>query len=165
MNMPLGQIYLSQLEMEVEATQKCLERLIDEVMDFKPTEKSMPLKSLAITVSEIPKWIASIIEQDHIDFAHYERFKMNSASDLADHFKECVAMARKALQKVSDEDLMGEFSLKMDGKVLSTDSKKNAVDSSIRHLVHHRGQLTVYMRIKNIPIPRIYGPSGDEQSW
>jgi uncharacterized damage-inducible protein DinB len=165
MNIPLGQIYLSQLELEAEATRKCLERLNDEVLDFKPTEKSMPLKSLAITVSEIPKWIHSIITESVIDFATYERFKMNSVDDLPKHFDECMALARKALENVSDEDLMKEFSLKMKGEVLSTDSKKNTVDSTVRHLVHHRGQLTVYMRLKNIPIPKIYGPSGDEQNW
>jgi|SRR5579872_171180 len=165
MNIPLGQLYLSQLEQEADATYKCLDRLTDEVMDFKPTEKSMPLKSLAITVAEIPKWISSIVDQGDIDFASYERFKMKSASDLPGHFKACMALARKALEKVSDDELAKEFSLKMNGQVLSTDSKKNSVDSTIRHLVHHRGQLTVYMRMKNIPIPKIYGPSGDDQGW
>ncbi|HVY67871.1 MAG TPA: DinB family protein [Patescibacteria group bacterium] len=165
MNMPLGQLYLSQLEMEAEATRKCLDRITDEVLDFKPTEKSMPLKSLALTVSEIPRWIASVVNQDAIDFATYERFKLNSAQDLPKHFDDCLAQARKALEQVSDEELMKEFSLKMKDQILSTDTKKNTVDSTIRHLVHHRGQLTVYMRLKNIPIPKIYGPSGDEQSW
>jgi len=165
MNIPLGQIYLSQLETEADATRKCLERLSDEVMDYKPTEKSMPMKSLAITVSEIPKWISSIINQGDIDFATYERFQMKSADDLPKHFDDCMALARKALESVSDEELMKDFSLKMKGQVLSTDSKKNTVDSTVRHLVHHRGQLTVYMRLKNIPIPKIYGPSGDDQNW
>jgi uncharacterized damage-inducible protein DinB len=165
MNIPLGQIYLSQLEAEAEATRKCLERLTEEVLPFKPTEKAMPLKSLAITISEIPKWIDSIVNQGNIDFATYERFKMNSVDDLPKHFDQCMALARKALENVSDEELMKVFSLKMKDQVLSTDTKKNSVDSSIRHLVHHRGQLTVYMRMNNIPIPRMYGPSGDEQSW
>lgn len=165
MNIPLGQIYLSQLEQEAEATRKCLERLTDEVLDFKPTEKAMPLKSLAITVADIPNWIASIVNEEAIDFATYERFKMDSAADLPKRFDECMARARKALENVSDEDLMKEFSLKMNGQVLSTDTKKNSVDSTVRHLVHHRGQLTVYMRMNNIPIPKIYGPSGDEKEW
>jgi uncharacterized damage-inducible protein DinB len=165
MNMPLGQLYLSQLEMEAEATRKCLERLTDEVMDFRPTDKAMALKNLAITVSEVPKWIASVINQADLDFATYERFKMNSADDLPGHFDECMKLARKALEKVTDEEMMKEFSLKMKDQVLSTDTKKNMVDSTVRHLVHHRGQLTVYMRLKNIPIPKIYGPSGDEKNW
>lgn len=63
MKMPLGQIYLSQLNTEVEATRKCLEHLTSEVLDFKPTEKSVSFKTLAITVSEIPKWIHSIITE------------------------------------------------------------------------------------------------------
>jgi len=90
---------------------------------------------------------------------------MNSVDDLPKHFDECMAQARKAVEQVSDEELMKEFSLKMQGNVLSTDTKKNSIDSTVRHLVHHRGQLTVYMRLKNIPIPKIYGPSGDDQSW
>ncbi len=165
MNIPLGQLYLSQLEQEAQSTRKCLERLTDEVLDFKPSEKAMPLKSLAITVAEIPKWIASIINQGDIDFATYPRYKMTSVDNLSKHFNECMVEARKALENVSDEELMKEFSLKMKGQILSTDTKKNSVDSTIRHLVHHRGQLTVYMRMNNIPIPKIYGPSGDEKSW
>jgi uncharacterized damage-inducible protein DinB len=165
MNMPLGQLYLQQLESEVEATRKCLGRLTNDVLDYKPTDKAMPLKSLAITISEIPKWIALIVKQNSIDFATYERFKMNSAQDLPKHFDECMAAARGALEKITDEELMKDFSLKMKGNILTTDSKKNSVDSTIRHLVHHRGQLTVYMRLKHIPIPKIYGPSGDEQNW
>lgn len=165
MNQPLAQIYLAQLESEVGATRKCLEHLTDESMDFKPTEESMPMKSLAITVSDIPQWIFSIITQGEIDFATYPRFKMNSVDDLPKHFDECMAMARKALESASDEDLMHDFSLKMNGQVLSTDTKKNSVDSTIRHLVHHRGQMTVYMRMAKIPVPKIYGPSGDDQSW
>ena len=165
MNIPLGQIYLQQLDSEGDATRKCLERLTNEVLDFKPAEKSMPLKSLAITVSEIPQWIATIVNQPHIDFATYKRYELKSVDDLPKHFDECMAAARKALEKVSDEDLMKEFSLKMGGQVLSTDTKKNSVDTTIRHLVHHRGQLTVYMRMKNIPIPKLYGPSGDDPTW
>ena len=165
MSQPLGQIYLEQLESEAEATRKCLERITDESLAYKPTEKSMPMKSLAITVAEIPKWISFIITQGDIDFQTYERFKMSSAADLPKHFDECMKLARKALESVSDEELMKDFSLKMGDKVLSTDTKKNSVDSTVRHLVHHRGQMTVYMRMQNIPIPRIYGPSGDDQSW
>ncbi len=165
MNIPLGQLYLSQLEAEADATRACLERISDEVLTFKPSEKAMPLKSLAITVSEIPKWIALAVKQPNIDFATYEGFKMESAADLPAHFDECMAEARKALENVSDEELMKEFSLVMGSKILATDTKKNTVDSTIRHLVHHRGQLTVYMRMNNIPVPKIYGPSGDDQNW
>ncbi len=165
MNKPLGQIYLTQLDAEVEATRKCLQRITDDSLEFKPMEKSMSMKSLAITVSEIPQWIAQIINQPDINFATYERFKLNSAADLAKHFDECVAEARKALESVTDEELAKDFSLKMGEQVLSTDTKQNSVDASIRHLVHHRGQLTVYMRMKGISIPKIYGPSGDEQNW
>lgn len=165
MNEPLGQIYLSQLDSEVEATRKCLERITDNVLNFKPTEKAMSMKSLCITISEIPQWIAQAIEQPDINFATYARYKLNSADDLPKHFEECLAMARKALENVSDEELMKEFSLKIGEQVLATSTKKKTVDSTIRHLVHHRGQLTVYMRMNNIPIPKIYGPSGDDQSW
>lgn len=164
MNQPLAQIYLEQLDAEADATRACLARITDDVLAYKPSEKAMPLKSLAITVSEIPKWISLTMEGD-IDFATYERFALNSAADLPKHFDECLAKARKALEHASDEDLMKEFSLKLNGKVLMTDTRRNTVDSTIRHLVHHRGQLTVYMRSVGIPIPKIYGPSGDDAQW
>jgi uncharacterized damage-inducible protein DinB len=165
MDIPLGKLYLEQLESEALATRQCLERITEASLPFKPTEQAMPLKSLAITVSEIPKWIHSIITQGDIDLATYGRYKMESVADLPKHFDDCMAQAREALQNVSDEELANNFSLKMNGQVLSTDTKKDSVDSSIRHLVHHRGQLTVYMRMNNIPIPQIYGPSGDEKNW
>ncbi len=165
MEISLGKFYLQQLESEVKASRQCLERLNDEVLAFKPTEEAMPLKSLAITVAEIPKWIHSIVTEGGIDFATYGRYKLESAKDLPAHFDECMAMAREALGAVKDEELEKDFSLKMNGQVLSTDSKKNSVDSTIRHLVHHRGQLTVYMRMNKLTIPQIYGPSGDEKNW
>lgn len=165
MNQTLGQFYLAQLDAEAGATRACLERITDAVLPFKPTEKAMPLKSLAITISEIPRWMASIVNQGDINFETYPRYKLESAADLPKHFDECLAEARAALEKVSDEELEKNFSLKMGAQVLSTETKKSSIDSTIRHLVHHRGQLTVYMRMNGIPIPKIYGPSGDDQSW
>ena len=74
--------------------------------------------------------------------------------------------AKRALSNVSDEELMtAMFQLKSGDKVLMSDTKLNTVSSSINHLVHHRGQLTVFMRLKNIPVPSIYGPSADDKSW
>ena len=73
--------------------------------------------------------------------------------------------AKRVLGSVSDGDLAAAFTLRMGDKVLMSDTKLNTVSSSINHLVHHRGQLTVYMRLNNIPVPSIYGPSADDKSW
>jgi len=164
MNQPLAQIYLEQLDAEAEATRACLVRITDDVLDYKPSEHAMVMKHLVITVSDIPRWISTTMTGD-IDFGTFGRFDLKSAAELPGHFDETMAGARKALENASDEDLMKEFSLKMNGKALMTDTRRNTIDSTIRHLVHHRGQLTVYMRMLKIPIPKIYGPSGDDQSW
>lgn len=156
---------LKELEMEAPATRKCLERIPDKLFDWKPHPNAMPMKSLAMTVADIPNWIAQIIESDEIDFATYERFKIENAADILERFNVSMERARRALQNAKDDDLVKNFELKHGGMVLSGSPKGESVSSTINHLVHHRGQLTVYMRMNDIPVPAIYGPSGDDNSW
>lgn len=161
----LGQVYLEQLKAEAQATRNCLERIKPEHFDFKPTEKSMVMKNLVLTVSDIPRWITFAIEKGEVDFATYPHFNPGSGEEMAKHFDEVMAEAERVLSNVKDEDLSKKFELKNQGAVLMSSTVGETADSSIRHLVHHRGQLTVYMRLNNIPIPSIYGPSGDDQSF
>lgn len=159
----MGKIYLRELEAEVAASHKCLERIPEHLFDWKPHEKSMTMGYLALLVAEIPRWITHIVEKSVIDFATYEQFQPKSTSELVNHFEENLKGVRKALQNVSDEELSELFYLKNQGEVLFSSSKEENVWSSINHLVHHRGQLTVYMRLNDIPVPSIYGPSADEK--
>jgi uncharacterized damage-inducible protein DinB len=160
-----GAAILKELEAEVTATRKCLERIPVELFDFKPHEKSMPLGYLAVLVAEIPSWITHIIETGEIDLATFEHFQPKNQGELASHFDENVEGAKKALQKVTDEVLAETFNLKNQGQVVFSASKRENIEPAINHMVHHRGQLTLYMRLNDIPVPSIYGPSADDQGF
>ncbi|MEO8398656.1 MAG: DinB family protein [Ignavibacteriaceae bacterium] len=164
-NNELGIIFLNELETEAPATRKCLERIPEKLFSWKPHPKSMALGYLALLVAEIPKWIAYMIEKSEIDFVTFEHFQAKNTDELVNHFDENLKGAKNVLQKVKDEELKELFYLKNNGQTLFSSSKEENVGSSINHLVHHRGQLTVYMRLNNIPVPAIYGPSADEKGF
>lgn len=163
--MTTGREFLKELEMEASATRKCLERVPADKLDYKPHEKSMALGYLALIVAEIPKWITSTVEDSEIDFATYEHVDPKSGSDLVLHFDENMRKVRNVLQNVSDESLDDLFFLKNKGETMFSSPKKESIMSSINHMVHHRGQLTVYLRMLDIAVPSIYGPSADENGF
>ena len=160
-----SEAYIKELEAEVTATRKCLERIPESLYDWKPHEKSMAMGYLALLVAEIPKWITHMIEKSEIDFASFEHFKPTNAAELVAHFDENVKGAKKALSLIKEGELAEPFSLKNQGKLLYSSPKKENIESTINHMVHHRGQLTVYMRLNNIPVPAIYGPSADDRGF
>lgn len=160
-----GTIYLKELEAEITATRKCIERIPEQLYDYKPHEKSMALGYLTLLVAEIPKWITTMIEKSDIDFATYEHFQLSNTAELVKHFDENVQGAKNALANVSDEALQETFYLKNNGQVVFSSTKLASIESTINHMVHHRGQLTVYMRLNDIPVPSIYGPSADDRTF
>jgi uncharacterized damage-inducible protein DinB len=153
--------YIRELESEVRATRECLEKVPMDKADWKPHEKSMQLGYLAMLIADIPRWIQYAIDQSVIDFATYEQFKATTAEQLVAHFEESTAAAVKALENVTDQGLKESFYLKNNGQELFNSPKDETIMSSINHLVHHRGQLTVYLRLNDIAVPSIYGPSAD----
>ncbi|MCS3797253.1 DinB family protein [Niastella sp. OAS944] len=161
----VGKTYLKELEAEVTATRKCLERIPLEVYKFKPHESSMEMGYLTLLVADIPRWMALIVEQADIDFATDERFTPATAEDVVKRFDENVQRAKKALSNVQDETLQETFSLKNSGQVLYSSPKLSQLEQTVNHMVHHRGQLTVYMRMNKIAVPSIYGPSADERNF
>lgn len=165
MDNTIGNEFLKELEAESTASRKCLERISESLFDWKPHEKSMTMGYLALLVAEIPKWITYMLEKSEIDFATFEHFKPKSTDELVKHFDDNIEGAKNALQHVSNDALLEPFFLKNNGQVLFSSPKKENVGSSINHLVHHRGQLTVYMRLNNIPVPSIYGPSADDKMF
>lgn len=164
-NTTFGTEFLKELEMEAASTRKCLERIPGSLYEYKPHEKSMAMGYLTLIVAEIPRWLTVMIEEGDIDFSTFTHPTIASAEEMVKYFDDNMAGARKALANVSDEALAEMFSLKSNGQVLFSSPKKDNIGSSINHLVHHRGQLTVYMRLNDIPVPSIYGPSADEKGF
>ena len=161
----LGREFLKELEAEAAASRKCLERIPENLFDWKPHEKSMTMGYLALLVAEIPNWITAMVETSEIDFATTKHFEPKTTAELVNHFDENLEGARKALQNVADDALSESFFLKNQGQVVYESSKKESIAPSINHLVHHRGQLTVYMRLNDIAVPSIYGPSADDKGF
>jgi uncharacterized damage-inducible protein DinB len=157
--------YIRELESEARSTRECLKVVPMDKPDFKPHEKSMPLGYLAVLVADIPRWIQFAIEKGEVDFASYPQFKTDNADELVSHFEESVEAAKRALAEATDGRLKETFYLKNNGQELMKAPIDETVMSSINHMVHHRGQLSVYMRLLDIPVPSIYGPSADSPGF
>jgi uncharacterized damage-inducible protein DinB len=160
-----GKEYLAELESEVRASRRCLEAIPESLYDWKPHDKSMNMGYLSLLVADIPRWITYSIEKSVIDFSTYDHFQLSTTADLVNLFDRNIEGARRALGKVSNEELAEAFFLKNAGTTLFTTSKKESIRSTINHWVHHRGQLTVYMRLNDLPVPSIYGPSADDRTF
>jgi len=157
--------YATELASEVLSTTKCLERIPLEKFDWKPHERSMQLGYLAQLTGEIPRWITHIILHPEIDLATFAHDQPKTGQELAQLFNKNVDEAIATLNNVADGDLDAMFELKTNGTVVLSSSKRDQVAQCINHMVHHRGQLTVYMRLLDIPVPSIYGPSADDKSF
>jgi uncharacterized damage-inducible protein DinB len=157
--------YSEELNAESTSTRKCLERIPETLYGYKPHEKSMALGYLALLVAEIPKWIALMITDSVIDFATYKNFEMSDTKALLEHYEKNLRSAADALSNITEEQLKTDFELKNNGQLLYGSPKLKAISETLNHWVHHRGQLTVYMRMNDIAVPSIYGPSADEKTF
>jgi uncharacterized damage-inducible protein DinB len=165
MNNTLINQFLSEFEAEIPATRKCLQRIPDTLYDWKPHERSMTLGYLTLLVAEIPKWITAMIKTREIDFKTFQHVEPKSTTDMMDHFEENIKGTKQALQTLSMEDLSKPFVLRNGDQILINSPLNENISSTLNHWVHHRGQLTVYMRLNDIMVPSIYGPSADEKTF
>jgi uncharacterized damage-inducible protein DinB len=160
------QSILRELNAEYKATRACLERVPETLYEFKPHPKSMNLGYLCFLVAEIPLWIRHMIVDGEIDFVTFKHASPKNTAEMVAHFEDNMNAARKALQATNDEALeSSSFTLKNNGQVLYTSPELVDLATTLNHWVHHRGQLTVYMRLNDIAVPSIYGPSADDRSF
>lgn len=157
--------FIKEMQAEYSATKKCLERIPADLYAYQPHPKSMNLGYLSLLVAEIPLWISTAITKGEVDFTTFRHFELGTSQALIAHFETNFKGATDALQQTSDEALEGPFVLRNGDTVLMRQTKNECVSSSINHWVHHRGQLTVYMRLNDIPVPSIYGPSADDKTF
>ena len=166
--MKLSDLFLSEFDHEMETARKTLERIPEDKLSWKPHEKSMPLDRLAGHVAELAGWAVPTIEQDFLDFrpAGQPPFQPTIATsrkqvlDILDKNRE---QSRRAIAGASDEHLMKNWSLLSGGQTIFTMPRFAVLRSfCLNHLIHHRAQLGVYLRLNNIPVPSVYGPSADE---
>ena len=155
--------FTSEFEAEIPSTRKCLERIPEKLFSWKPHEKSMDLGYLTLLVAEIPKWIAVMINERVIDFQTFTHFQPKTTDELVNHFDENVRNAKQAFEKLTMDDLSQLFVLRNGEQIIIQSPLIENISSTLNHWVHHRGQLTVYMRLNDIAVPSIYGPSADDK--
>jgi uncharacterized damage-inducible protein DinB len=166
--MPPGKDLLPEFDQEMASTRKTLERIPIDKPDWKPHEKSMPMGRLAIHVATLPGWAVETIDRDSLDIAPvggppFQIPIANSQKELLALFDQNAANGRAAIAKASDEHLLKPWSLLTGGKTIFTFPRTAVLRGMVmNHLIHHRAQLGVYLRLNNIPVPALYGPSADE---
>lgn len=167
--MKLTDLYLAELEREAPASRLALERVPDGRFDWKPHEKSMPLGYLATLVATMPGWIEMMVIRDELDIAPkdpsgYRTPELRTSRELVEAFDSGFAKGHAALRATNDEHLMNPWKLLAGGRLVQEQPRYLAIgDGVLNHWVHHRGQLTVYLRLNDVPVPSIYGPTADEQ--
>jgi len=166
--MAISQALLPEFDQEFANTRKMLERVPDDKLAWKPHQKSMSMGDLATHIAEVPGWMGVTIQQDTFDIAPpggptYQRPHLNSRKEILELFDKSVPVARAALANASDADLMKPWALLKAGQTIFTMPKAAVVRSFLmNHNIHHRAQLGVYLRLNDIPVPGMYGPSADE---
>ncbi|MEM7051108.1 MAG: DinB family protein [Acidobacteriota bacterium] len=164
--MAMMDLLIVELQHEASATRRVLESLPAEQFGWKPHDKSMEAGRLAGHIAEIPGWGPDILQADHWDLGApdgYNAFVPSSQDELLDGHEKAVAVFLGSAQGVSDEMLAQLWQLRMGGKVVSESPRGGVVRSFVlNHIVHHRAQLGVYLRLLGIPVPSVYGPSADD---
>jgi uncharacterized damage-inducible protein DinB len=160
--MSIADRLLPEFDQEMKVTRRLLERVPDDDPDWKPHPKSFSLAHLAQLVAWMPGWIGQALKATSLDLATAGRYSNEKTETLLAMFDENVRASRAAIEQARDEDYEVSWSLKMGDKVLITQPRFDVVRGTISHLSHHRGQLTVYLRMLDVPIPSIYGPTADE---
>ena len=166
--MKLSRFFAEQLDRELPISSRVLARVPEGRLDFRPHPKSMPLAYLGTLVAVMPSWIAMTITKDELDVhpkpgegVRPEPWK--TSADLLAQFEKSAGMARSALSGVSDAFLATPWKLLAAGKVVDKRPRHEVIADTLCHAAHHRGQLSVYLRMLEIAVPSIYGPSADDK--
>ncbi len=157
---------IREFEHEAQTTRRHLERLPEDKLDWRPHEKSYTAGALAAHLVECIRWGDSIFTQDEFNFdpATFKFYKAESVDDLLKNFDEAVGDCQRALQSVDETALEKNWRLMMRGRTLVEKNKADVFrDFTLSHLIHHRGQFSVYLRLLDVAVPGSYGPTADEQ--
>jgi uncharacterized damage-inducible protein DinB len=164
------ELFLAELDREVGRSRHALEQVPEGKHDWKPHEKSMIFGYLAQMVAEIPTWISMIVTQDELDVApkdgpQHPRTPMNTSAEYLAALEKAAAGARQALTGTTEEHLKTRWRLLAGGQVVSEMPRHEMIRDTINHWAHHRGQMTVYLRLMGAKVPALYGPSADDKNF
>jgi DinB family protein len=172
--MTLAEMFVAQLESEAPRTRHALEHVPEGRDDWKPHDKSMPLGRLAMLVARMPSWFSLVVDKNELDImpkpgpgaaSNIDMKPLRTAQELVEAHDAAVAEARQALIGASEEHLAETWRLLAGGNVVNESPRSTVVRDTFMHLAHHRGQLTVYLRLTGAKVPAIYGPSADDTTF
>jgi uncharacterized damage-inducible protein DinB len=161
----IASAFIAELEQEAAVARKCLERVPADKFDWKPHEKSMTFVRLASHIAEMFGWTPATLQHPELDFAKfdYKPFEPATTEDLVEFLDKNIAEALDTLRNTSDDVFLENWTMRNGETVYFTMPKIAVMRSFVmNHIVHHRGQLSVYLRLNDIPVPALYGPSADE---
>lgn len=167
----LKELFIADVDREAPLIRRALAAVPEGRADWKPHPKSMPLGRLASMIAMMPSWLTMQVERDDFDLKPAANTPSNfgqqfaTAAALVKALDEGCAGARKALEATTDAHLQTPWQLKMGGKVVAEGPRHVMMRDVLMHIAHHRGQLTVYLRLNDVPVPAIYGPSADDQRF
>lgn len=168
--MKLTEFFLAELDREVERSRRALEQVPDGKYQWKPHDKSMIFGYLADMIATMPAWLAMEISQDELDVAPTDGSTMKqepkeTSAALVSALEKSAVDARAALEKTTDEHLMTSWKLLAGGKVVMETPRHVVIQDTFNHWAHHRGQMTVYLRLMGAKVPALYGPSADDNRF
>jgi uncharacterized damage-inducible protein DinB len=167
--MTLTQFILEELEAETERTRRALERVPEGKHDWKPHDRSMIFGYLADMVATMPSWVTMMVNQPELDInpdgPRPARQPLNTSAEHVAALDKAMDAARQALQSTTDDHLMTNWRLLAGGTVVMEQPRYVVIRDTINHWAHHRGQMTVYLRLMGAQVPALYGPSADDQRF
>ncbi|HEX6066092.1 MAG TPA: DinB family protein [Longimicrobiales bacterium] len=153
---------LPEFDEEMKSTRRVIERMPSEKGEWKPHPKSFSLAHLTQLVAGMPGWITNMLQETSLDLGRQGGYSTETTETLLGVFDKNVREARAAIEATQDRDVLVDWSLRHGDNVLFTAPRKVVIRQTMSHLSHHRGQLTVYLRLLDVPVPSIYGPTADE---
>lgn len=157
--------FINELEYEAASSRRCIERIPADKFTWKPHEKSMTFVRLATHIAEMFSWVKTTITTAELDFAtiDYKPFEPESGAELLEFFDRCINESVESLKHATNEVLSEKWTMKNGDQTYFSKPRKHVLQRDIlNHISHHRGQLSVYLRLNDIAVPEIYGPSADE---
>jgi uncharacterized damage-inducible protein DinB len=168
--MELKDFLRAELDREVDRSRRALEQVPEGKSGWKPHDKSMAFGYLANMVATIPMWVTMQLTRDDLDIApkdgsKFEMKPLNTSAEYLEALDKAAAGAREAFDQTTDDHLNTNWQLKAAGNVVAEGKRYEMIQDSLLHLAHHRGQMTVYLRLMGAKVPAIYGPSADDKSF
>jgi uncharacterized damage-inducible protein DinB len=164
--MPIADALLMEIDQEAKTTQRVLDRVPEDKLTWKPHPKSFSLGQLSLHIAAAPGNLARAVEHDTFEVPNFKQTEAKSHKEVMDAFSQSLATSKETIKSMDDARLMSPWTMTRNGQAIMSIPRVAFIRSiMLNHLYHHRGQLSVYLRMLDVPVPSIYGPSADENPF